>query len=297
MLNAGWLETFVTLCDVGHFTRAAQQMGMTQPGVSQHLRKLEAQIGHPLIIQQGKSFTLTAQGEAVLKLGYERREQERQLRQSLQVDDPDRGEVRIACSGSFALPLSPLLLPLMQHAPSLLIHLEAAPQSTVLEGLKQGQFDLGVLRHDPAHPRLTSEHLGQEELCLVVPDAWPETVHFKDLQKAGFIAHPDGFAYADDLFTLNFPDEFIGSDGLHIRGFVNQIGQIPSPVARQIGYTLLPRSGIEAHPDRARLRIAKLARQRHHQLWLVWRKDRPMAARMRGVADIIRQVAQRLDQG
>ena len=64
MLNATWLETFVTLTEIGHFTRAAEKLNMTQPGVSQHLRKLEEQVGQSLIAQEGKSFTLTPAGEA-----------------------------------------------------------------------------------------------------------------------------------------------------------------------------------------------------------------------------------------
>ena len=60
MLNATWLETFTTLAEEGHFTRAAQRLNMTQPGVSQHLRKLEQQLGQRLIARDGKAFTLTA---------------------------------------------------------------------------------------------------------------------------------------------------------------------------------------------------------------------------------------------
>ena len=45
MLNATWLNTFTTLCEVGHFTRTAELLGMTQPGVSQHLHKLASQVG------------------------------------------------------------------------------------------------------------------------------------------------------------------------------------------------------------------------------------------------------------
>ena len=291
MLNAAWLRTFAELCRTGHFTKTAQNLGMTQPGVSQHLRKLEAQLGHSLIIRQGKGFTLTAAGEAVLQLAQSRREEERQLMQALQTDDPHQGEVRIGCSGSFALPLMPALLPLMQQAPRLSIRLDAAPQASVLQGLHDGRVDLGVLGHDPAHPRLHARHLGQEQLCLIVPGDHDPAPSFDDLQQAGFIAHPDGFGYADDLFALNFPGQFMGSEALHLRGFVNQIGQIPTPVAQGIGYTLLPRSGFQTHPDRGRLRIADLPHKRHHQLWLVTRKDRPMSARVRGVAELIAKVA------
>lgn len=69
MLNAQWLETFVVLCETGHFTKAASLLNMTQPGVSQHLRKLEAQVGQSLISRQGKSFSPTPAGEAVLAVG------------------------------------------------------------------------------------------------------------------------------------------------------------------------------------------------------------------------------------
>ena len=109
MLNATWLNTFTTLCELGHFTRSADVLGMTQPGVSQHLRKLEAQVGKPLIVQDGKSFTLTLSGEVLFKAGLARRQQELDLKEVMQRDDPDVGEVRIGCSGSFAMWLSNLL--------------------------------------------------------------------------------------------------------------------------------------------------------------------------------------------
>ena len=81
MLNALWLETFATLAETGHFTRAAARLNMTQPGVSQHLRKLEAQIGRPLLSRQGKGFTLTPAGEAVFDMARARREENALLRE------------------------------------------------------------------------------------------------------------------------------------------------------------------------------------------------------------------------
>ena len=117
MLNAAWLETFATLCDVGHFTRAAAVLHMTQPGVSQHVKKLESQMGQALLTRDGKSFILTPAGEAVLAIARRRRAEERALQDALQHDDPDRGLVSIACSGSLALLLYPRLLALMAAAP------------------------------------------------------------------------------------------------------------------------------------------------------------------------------------
>lgn len=288
MLNATWLETFTTLCESGHFTRTAERLNMTQPGVSQHLRKLEDQLGQSLIARAGKSFTLTPAGEAVFALGQARRAEEKRLRETISQDDRDRGELRIACSGSFAMLLYPALLPWMRAAPGLRIHLEAAPQADILVGLRDGRFDLGVLGAAPDHPRLEAQRLGREELCLLLPATAPAPpAGFDDLDARGFIAHPDGYAYADDLLKLNFPDSYPGADRIRIRAYVNQIGQIPAAVAEGVGYTLLPRSGLEAFGRKQLLVSAALPQRRWHELWLAKRRGRPLSARLAHASEII----------
>ena len=54
MLNPNWLKTFVTLIDTGHFTKTAEKLFMTEPGVSQHISKLEKACGHALIHRDRK---------------------------------------------------------------------------------------------------------------------------------------------------------------------------------------------------------------------------------------------------
>jgi DNA-binding transcriptional LysR family regulator len=298
MLNAQWLETFAVLMETGHFTRTAKALGMTQPGVSQHLRKLEHQVGQPLISRLGKSFNATSAGEAVFALGLARRAEEQALHEAILRDDPDVGEVVVACSGSFAMLLYPHLLARMQAAPDLTMRLEATPQDSALSGVLEGRFDLGIADHAPTHPRLEAKHLGKEELCLILPtDAMKALISFQALEDLGFVAHPDSFAYADELLSLNFPDTFKGSGHLRIRTFVNQISQIPSPVAQGIGYTLLPRSGVNAYsgPDKDKICFAQLPKSRHHDLWMVFRRGRALPARVTGIADLIQSIV--LDLG
>ena len=296
MLNAQWLETFTTLMETGHFTRTAERLRMTQPGVSQHLRKLEDQVGQPLISRQGKSFSPTPAGEAVFAMGRARRAEEQSLFEAVLRDDPAVGEVIVACSGSFAMLLYPHLFSLMQASPALTIRLQATPQADVVSGMLEGRFDLGIADHKPDHPRLNADYLGQEELCLVLPsNRETSPISFQALEDLGFIAHPDGFAYADELFSLNFPDAFEGSDKLRIRTFVNQISQIPSPVAHGIGYTLLPRSGVNAYPGRDKIRVVQLPKSRHHDLWMVSRRGRTLPARVKRIAILIQSIASSLE--
>lgn len=296
MLNATWLETFTALCETGHFTRTAERLGMTQPGVSQHLRKLEAQLGKALVSQDGKSFTLTPAGEAVLAVGKARRAQERDLREIIEVDDPNTGEVSVGCSGSFAMWIYPHLLQRMQHAPDLVIRVTATPQAGIVAGVLKGDLDLGIVTENADHPRLQATGLAREELCLVLPAKFAAgNLDLQRLNDLGFVAHPDGFAYADDLLSLNFPDDYRGAEQLRVRTFVNQIGQIPVPVARGLGYTILPKSGVEAFSHQQDLSIFQLPKRRHQALWLISRQGRAQFARIAAVQKLIEIATKTLD--
>ncbi|MBU2958117.1 LysR family transcriptional regulator [Paracoccus sp. 1_MG-2023] len=295
MLNATWLETFRILCRTGSATRAARMLNMTQPGVSQHLRKLEGQAGTELVLRQGKGFVLTEAGDRLRRLAEDRHRQERDLIEGLRGDDPDRGTLAIACSGSFALMLGPRLIAHAATRPGLGITLEAAPQPTITEGVLSGRFDLGILHADPQNPRLTATAIGQEELCLVMPKGAPPPTGIDDLQDRGFVGHPDGPALADLLLGPNF-DDHPGGDRLRIRVHLNQIGQIPLPIAAGIGWTVLPRSGIEASPARDRLAICPLPVHVRQPLWLITLAARPTTSRLEAAAGLIGETAALLDQ-
>lgn len=69
MLDAK-LTTFLEVARLGSYTRAAESLHLTQPAVTQHIRKLEAHYGQRLTDTSGRSVRLTAAGEQVL--GYAR---------------------------------------------------------------------------------------------------------------------------------------------------------------------------------------------------------------------------------
>jgi DNA-binding transcriptional LysR family regulator len=59
------LATFLTVEQTGSFTRAAARLGIRQPTFSQRIRRLEHQIGRPLVLRDTHSVSLTADGEAM----------------------------------------------------------------------------------------------------------------------------------------------------------------------------------------------------------------------------------------
>jgi DNA-binding transcriptional LysR family regulator len=100
--------------------------------------------------------------------------------------------------------------------------------------------------------------------------------------------------YADDLLAKNFPEDYAGADRLKVRTTVNQIGQIPAPVAEGVGYTLLPRSGLAAFTEADRLRVAQLSVQRHLDLWAISRRGRVPSARAKAAMAVFREIAKDL---
>lgn len=112
MINTTWLRTFCTLAELGHFTRTATRLHMTQSGVSQHVRKLEEQLGVELLVRQGKRFLLSSAGERLFAQAPGILLSLSNLQQELGEDPPFEGNVRLMSPGSIGLKLYPHLLAL-----------------------------------------------------------------------------------------------------------------------------------------------------------------------------------------
>lgn len=65
MYEPDLLRTFLAVSRSLNFTQAAESLGIGQPTVSQHVRRLEKAVGRPLFIRDTRSVTLTADGEAM----------------------------------------------------------------------------------------------------------------------------------------------------------------------------------------------------------------------------------------
>ena len=65
-MNLFYLRYFVTLARVKHYTRAAEQLCITQPSLSHAISQLENELGVPLFEKSGRNTTLTRFGEEFL---------------------------------------------------------------------------------------------------------------------------------------------------------------------------------------------------------------------------------------
>lgn len=68
LLDPHLLQSFVAIVETGSFTRAGERMYLTQSTISQQMRRLEQQLGCPLLDRSGRQVVTTAQGETLLGL-------------------------------------------------------------------------------------------------------------------------------------------------------------------------------------------------------------------------------------
>lgn len=148
MLDPRLLRSFVAIVDTGHFTRAAEQLGMTQSTISQQLGRLEEATGHPLIDRTARPVCPTAMGERLL--GHARR--------ILQLDEEARTLLRdpAGTAGiSIGLP-EDLATPAMVQRLAGFAAANSRIRLDVVTGLsrdlsaryRQGEFDLVVVKED-----------------------------------------------------------------------------------------------------------------------------------------------------
>jgi len=293
MLNPTWLKTFITLVDTGHFTQTAEKLFMTQPGVSQHVNKLEEACCHDLIKRNNKSFAITEQGRLVYRFAKQRMSDERSLFEQLNFDDPDSGKCSLACSGSLALLLYPQLLTLQQQQPNIHLNLTAAPNHLILSDIKNEHVDQGIVTDIPNESFFEFEKLGQEELCLVLPKKTNIKQSWKQLLlDSGLISHPDAEHYLSLYFRKCEEPELKQLDiaKIPVVGSINQISQILEPLTRGIGFTVLPKSAIDSFHSPELLQVLKPKQAVKENLYLIRKKNRELPKRYDALNAIIKNM-------
>ena len=281
MINTVWLRTFCTLVEVGHFTRTAERLHMTQSGVSQHVRKLEEQLGTELLVREGKRFSLSGAGERLYNQAQDLLLALANLEQKVGEDPPYEGVVRVMSPGSVGLKLYPHLLALQSEHPQLIIDYRFAPNSDVERAIAASSVDIGFMTSKSALADVSCTPVAEESLLLVTPATAAEP-GWQTLLALGFIDHPDGSHHANQLLGANYP-EFQHSQQFPGRGFSNQIGLILEPVSMGLGFTVLPAHAVEAFHKPGHIKSHRLANPVSETLYLCRRRHRALQKRMETV--------------
>lgn len=145
------LRSLVAIADSGTFGKAADSLAMTQPAMSQQMRRLEDLVGRPLFQRDGRKLLFTAHGDMLL--GYARRilELNDDVHRRLAGDD-DREVVHLGMPEHFSESLLPLVIAAVhERFPAIQLVVKVGRSRTLSEMIADGRLDLAVTiaPHEP----------------------------------------------------------------------------------------------------------------------------------------------------
>ena len=244
------LSAFDAAAEEGHFTRAAQRLGVPQSSLSRRVKTMEHLLGVALFQPVGRGVALTPQGRDL----YERtRGLVRALDDAVQrvrADaDPDSGLVRFG----FPLTLGPVSIPSLlaqfhTRAPRIRLHLVQAHGEALAEQVRDGRLDLAVMIPPPSD--LPTVDLGRQRIDLHVsrthPLAGRTHIDLAELAEEAFIANPPSYQLRTLLDTWCAAAGFIPRVVFEITEFET----LRALVALGQGVALLPAAEVD-NPDLA----------------------------------------------
>jgi len=199
------LRYFLRVAERRSFTRAAEDLALSQPALSRSIAKLEAELGQPVFEREGRSIALTEAGELL----------QARARQVLSIledtvaeitDDGESGRVRVGAIPTVAPYFLPDVLRRFAKAhPKATLVVHENTTAALIKSCTQGEVDLAILALPVAADQLRTEELFEEELFLVLPPEHPllarTTIRPGDIEAYPFVLLDEAHCLSDDIVS------------------------------------------------------------------------------------------------
>ncbi|MCP3097398.1 LysR family transcriptional regulator [Myxococcus sp. K15C18031901] len=195
-MDARRLSCFIAVAETLHFRKAAERLRLAQPALSQHIRRLEEELGCQLLRRDRRRVELTPAGRTLLESG----------RRALVHLEHAAEATRRAAAGQveplrigFLSPASFALVPqvlrrLRAEHPRVHLVLREADSATLLDEVRLGGLDVAFVRGPVTAPGVLLETLSREPLVLVLPSdhrlARRTRVPLSELAQMEFVGFP-----------------------------------------------------------------------------------------------------------
>jgi DNA-binding transcriptional LysR family regulator len=259
MLDIHQLEIFTKVAELKSFSKAAQEMYLTQPTVSQHISSLENYLGIKLLDRLGKEVALTKAGEILYPYAKQMTALRGEAQQALDhFMGKKTGHLVLGAStipGEYILP--PLLGQFKTLYPEIRITLRIGDTEKIVGELLNGTIELGVTGAKITHTRIKYSSFVEDELIVVVPKGhrwWQKkSIDVQELADEPFIMREEGsgtrISMEKRLHKLG-----VSSDDLKIIAEVGSTTAVKQAIKANLGTSLISERAVE---EEIRLKLLK----------------------------------------
>lgn len=239
------LHVFRVVADTLNFSKAAEELHLSQPAVTSQVRSLEEGLGIALFDRVGRTATLTPAGKTLLPYV---RQIETLTSDALAALAPfgvqEGVELNIGASHTIGVYLLPKLLPmLVRNWPKLRIHVMSGSTTEILNALATHQVSIGLIEAPGRRPDLRVEAFSEDELSLILPHShrWAK----KTILRAAEIVQEPILLRESGSGMRRFVEEYLEKNGvlsqqLHTNVDMNSTEAILSAVEAGLGIGFVP---------------------------------------------------------
>ncbi|MFE3560719.1 transcriptional regulator CynR [Streptomyces sp. NPDC059193] len=247
------LRYLIAVAEHGSFTRAAEELRISQPTLSQQVKQLERTVGAQLLDRTGRAVRLTDAGATYVH--YARgalRDLAAAERAVTDLADLSRGHLRLALTPTFtAYLVGPLSAELHAAHPGITLDVREMPQDRIEAGLLADEHDLGLGFHGPHLPGIAAAPLFTETLGLVTAAAaGPDHPGAGEALPVRDLAQRRLALLSGDFATRGHVDAYFAAHGVrpHVAVEANSVQALTEIVRSTPLATVLPDAVTDDHP-------------------------------------------------
>ncbi len=285
------LRYVVAIARTGSFSRAAGDCHVSQPSLSQQVRKLEDELGERLFERDRRRTRLTSSGERFVmratRILDELAEAEREARETHQVT---RGQVSVGVLPTIApYLLPPIIGDFTARFPGVQVVIHEDTTATLASLVASYEVDIAVASLPLRDPGFEIVPLFTEELLLAVPPDHPlahkKSLTSADLEAATFVLMKEGHCLGDQAL------QFCHQSGVQPRVISRsaQVETIRRLVHAGLGISLVPKmAAAQAAPDQPVYRSLR-APQPQRTVVAFWNRRRPLSRAAAAFLEALRE--------
>jgi DNA-binding transcriptional LysR family regulator len=248
------LRIFLTVCEAGTMTRAAEALYMTQPSVSQVVAELEKEYGVRLFERLSHHLYLTTAGERLRSYASHILNLSEQAKKEL-ADLGAGGSIRVGASLTIGAHVLPWIIHVYhREMPEVEIFTQVDNTHVIEKLILEDRLDLGLVEGSIYSPHIREEMLNNDDLTIICGPGHPlwekGKIEINELTGNAFIIREPGSG-TRDLF-----ERVMGAMGAHwkIAGVYNNTEAIKHAVRANLGLAVVPKISIEEEIDRGLIR-------------------------------------------
>jgi len=273
------LQYFVSVAEIGNFTRAAEKCLVAQPSLSQQIKKLEKELGHPLIERLNRGIRLTDAGRIFYDKACHILDSVEEAKREI-TDERDENAGRITVG---AIPtIAPYLLPAVlkkfsARFPKAEVVLRENFTEFTIKGCLEGDLDLGILALPIEQNHLIVTPLFTEELLLAMnakhPFAKKKRITMKNVSEEPFILLNETHCLGEQILSFCKQRDCLP----RIACESSQLLTAQEMVALNHGISLIPEMAASVDSSKKRIYRSIAGVKPTRTIAMTWHKHRPQS--------------------